>query len=79
LNPTLRAGQIWERGSESKRPPWWYLCLGIVRSKFGYDAYLLLSLDGPYGSEGTLIERAMFCLDDPSPPKTMSQRWTRVL
>ncbi len=78
MNPSRRAGQIWERGSENRRPPHWYLCLGITHSRFGYDAYLLLSLDGPYGNEGVLIERAKFCLDDPLPPNHATQRWTRV-
>lgn len=74
-----RAGEIWEREGTRRRPSCWYLCLGAIDGEFGYPAYLLLSLDGPYDSlEGVLIERAKYCLDDPLPSSPALQRWRRV-
>lgn len=85
MNPSARAGQIWEHYDGPDRVRW-YLCLGTVRVSdeySGYDAYLLLFLDGTppdglYPSEGNLIERALFCLDSTYSKSPGSQYWERV-
>lgn len=84
MNHSARAGQIWEHYDGPGRTRW-YLCLGTVRSRGDdFNAYLLLFLDGTppdgeYPAEGTLIERAFYCLDSPWSKSPGSQYWERIL